>query len=185
MRAKMSWPRSSVPNGWLAVGVLRRALKSMSLIWTRQTSGPKATSTTISARTTRPSTASRCRLKRRHASAHGETLRRGSAGAVCASGSAVADAGVEPAIEEVGDQVERDHEASEDEGDRHHDRRVVALDRVDQERADAGHAEDLLGYDGAAEDLRHRQRDERHDRNHRVADDVLEEHRSLAQPLAA
>ena len=38
---------------------------------------------------------------------------------------------------------------------RHHHRRVVAQDRVDQQRADAGHAEDLLGDDGAAEHLRH------------------------------
>src|SRR6476659_3574674 len=160
----MSWPRSSVPNGCFALGVLRRALKSMSLIWTRQASGPKTTRRIIRTRTTSPTTASRCRLKRRHASAHGEMLRRGSAGAIRPSGSAIADAGVEPAIEDVGDEVERDHEAGEDEGHGHHDRQVVALDRVDQQRADPGDTEDLIGDNRAAEDLRHRQRDKRHDR---------------------
>ena len=36
-----------------------------------------------------------------------------------------------------------------------------------------GDAEDLLGDDGAAEDRRHLQRDQRHDRDQRVAHHVL------------
>src|SRR6187399_1565069 len=155
MRAKMSWPRSSVPNGWTEVGVCRRDVKSMSLIATFQTSGPNATMSTITVRTTRPMTASRCRRKRRHASAAGETLRRRAGTAVSAAGLAVADAGVEPAIEHVGDQVEEDDETREHEGHRHDHRRVVAQDGVDQERADARNPEDLLGDDRAAEHLRH------------------------------
>src|SRR6187549_1080919 len=101
MRAKMSCPRSSVPNGWVAFGVCRRDVKSMSLIATFQSSGPKATISTMIARTTRPATASRCRRKRRHASAAGETLRREAALEL-----AIGDVGIEPAIEEVGDEVE-------------------------------------------------------------------------------
>src|SRR4051812_30932717 len=157
MRARMSWPRSSVPNGCVRVGVCRRALKSISLIEIRQKSGPKATISTMMVSTISPATASLWRRKRRHASAPGETLRRGAA-AAAVSALAVADARVEPAIEQVGDQVEEDHEAGKDEGHGHHHRRVVAQDRVDQKRADARHAKDLLGDDGAAEDLRHRQR---------------------------
>src|SRR6185295_7147343 len=130
MRARMSWPRSSVPKGWARVGVCRRALKSMSLIWILQTSGPNATISTISRSTTRPATASLCRRKRRHASAQGETWR---AGFAATAALAVADARVEPGIEEVGDQVEEDHEAGEDEGHAHDDRRVVAQDGVDQQ----------------------------------------------------
>src|SRR5436190_4154737 len=165
MRAKMSWPRSSVPNGWLAVGVCSRDVKSMSLIATFQTSGPIVTRSTMTTSTVRPTTASRCRRKRRHASAAGETLRRRGAATVSATGLAIADAGVEPAIEEVGDEVEEDDEAREHERHGHDHRRVVAQDGVDQERADAGNAEDLLGDDGAAEHLRHRQRHQRHDRD--------------------
>src|SRR5512140_2957383 len=133
MRARMSWPRSSVPNGWARVGVCSRALKSMSLIWIFHTSGPSATISTISVSTTRPATASLCRRKRRHASAQGEVWR---ASVAAGAALAVADPRVEPAIEQVGDQVEEDDEAGEDEGHRHHHRRVVAQDRVDQERAD-------------------------------------------------
>src|ERR1700704_5287500 len=100
MRAKTSWPRSSVPNGWARVGVFRRALKSMSLIATFQKIGPKITISTITPSTTRPASASLWRRKRRHASAQGEvSLRRFDAAAL-----AVADARVEPAIEQVGDQ---------------------------------------------------------------------------------
>src|SRR5689334_13299903 len=121
MREKMSWPRSSVPNGCFAVGVCRRALKSMSLIDSFQNSGPNATSRTIVASTIRPTTASLWRRKRRHASAHGERLRRRGAPS---GGLAIADAGIEPGIEQVGDQVEEDDETGEHEGHRHHDRRV-------------------------------------------------------------
>src|SRR5450755_4326736 len=98
----MSWPRSSVPKGCAIVGVFNRAVKSMSLIESFQKIGPKATMKTITASTTRPATASLCLRKRRHASAQGETLRiRG------ATALAIADAGVEPAIEQIGDQVEQ------------------------------------------------------------------------------
>src|SRR6478736_4922814 len=186
MRAKMSWPRSSVPNGWLAVDVCRRDVKSMSLIATFQTSGPNTTMSTITLRTTRPMTASRCRRKRRHASAAGETLRRRRGAAAAPTlALAVGDAGIEPAIKKVGDEVEEDDEAGEHEGHRHHDRRVVAQDGVDQERADAGDTKDLLGDDRAAEDLRHGQGDQRHHRDQRVAHDVLEDDGALAQSLAA
>jgi hypothetical protein len=55
----------------------------------------------------------------------------------------------------------------------------------DQQRADAGHAEDLLGDDGAAEDRGHLQRDQRHHRDQRVAHDVLDDDLALARPFAA
>src|SRR5947207_13544575 len=108
----------------------------MSLIATFQTSGPTATRTTIATSTVRPTTASRCRRKRRHASAAGETLRRRGAATLSATGLAIADAGVEPAIEQVGDEVEEDDEAREHERHRHDHRRVVAQDRIDEKRAD-------------------------------------------------
>src|ERR1017187_5796763 len=111
----------------------------MSLIESFQTSGPNATISTITASTTRAATASLRRRKRRHGSAHGGTLRRRTG---AAAALAVADGGVEPAIEEVGDQVEEDDQAREDKGHGHDHRRVVAQDRVDEQRPDARHAED-------------------------------------------
>src|SRR5687768_1940889 len=161
MRASRSWPRSSVPNGCLSDGPARRAVKSMSLIGTRQMSGPKSTARTITVRITVPRTARWWRRKRRPTSAQGELLRARFAGSGGTSPSAVGDAGVEPAIEQVGDEVEEDHEAGEDEGHRHDHGRVVGEDRADEERPDAGHAEDLLGHDGAAEDRGHLQREDR------------------------
>src|ERR1019366_3963918 len=169
MRAKMSWPRSSVPKGWAIVGVFSRAVKSMSLIESFHKSGPNTTISTIMASTTSPATASLCRRKRRHASAAGETFRRRG------DAPSIADARVEPAIEQVGDQVEENDEAGKDEGHPHDHGRVVAQDRVDEQRADAGHAKDLLGDDRAAEDLRHGERHQRHHRDECIANHVLHE----------
>src|SRR5512143_1478111 len=131
MRAKRSWPRSSVPNGCAIDGFCSRALKSMSLIATFHSDGPRITSSIIAASTNRLTTASLWRLKRRQASAHGEMPRPRRAA------SAVADARVEPAIQQVCDQVEHDDEAREHEGHRHDHRGVVAQDGIDQQRPDA------------------------------------------------
>src|SRR5262245_17117067 len=132
MRASRSCPRSSVPNGCAADGPFNRAVKSISLIGTRHAQGPTRTPTTMIARMMAPASASLCRRKRRHASA--PRSRGGRDGApplkaavVPALGAsvvpafeasvvpafealAVRDAGVEPAIEDVGEQVEEDHE---------------------------------------------------------------------------
>src|SRR5262245_21128108 len=153
MRASRSRPRSSVPNGCFSDGEASRAVKSMSLMPTFQNSGPSRTSNTINTSSVRPTEAILWRRKRRLASAHAEVLRRARA---CA-GSAVSDTGIEPAIEQVGDQVEQDDEAREHERDRHDHGCVVAQDRIDQQRTDARYTEDLLGDDGAAEDDRHLQ----------------------------
>src|SRR2546430_4940 len=65
MRARRSWPRSSVPSGCDHEGVLSLALKSISLTGTRQTRGPATTPTTMTTRTAAPTVASRWRRKRR------------------------------------------------------------------------------------------------------------------------
>ena len=62
--------------GWASEGVARRALKSMSLMATVQTSGPTNTSSTIASSSTRLKTAILWRRKRRQASAQGEVLHR-------------------------------------------------------------------------------------------------------------
>src|SRR5256885_12763807 len=104
--------------------------------------------------TTAPVTASTWRRKRRQVSSAGEIERavRGPAtvAAARAGASAERDTGVEPAIEDVCNEVEEDDETGDHEGDAHHDGSVVGQNRRDQQRADARHAEDLLGDDGAA-----------------------------------
>src|ERR1051325_1195106 len=154
MRASRSCPRSSVPNGCAHEGGCMRAAKSMSLIATRHTNGPKAIARIIASRIMALAKASRWRRNRRQASSHGENGRtlRG-----CTSGTLPErDARVEPSIEDVRDEVEQDNETGEHEGDRHDHRRVIRENRADQQRSDPGNAEDLLGDDRAAEDSRHR-----------------------------
>src|SRR5882757_446681 len=153
MRASRSWPRSSVPNGCTQEGVASRAVKSISLIGMRQTSGPNRTADVSSVRTTTLTTAIRWRRNFRHTSTPGETRRlRPSSGITI---SAVGDAGIEPAIDDIGQEVEDDDETGEHKRHRHDHGGVVGEDGGDQQRADAGDAENLLGDDGAAEHRRH------------------------------
>src|SRR5688500_10520280 len=125
--------------------------------------------------TTAPVTASTWRRKRRQVSSAGEierALRSWAAATTVAGASAERDAGVEPAIEDICNEVEEDDETGEHEGDAHHDGRVVGEDRGDQQRADAGYAENLLGDDGATEHRRQLQCHQRDDRDHGVAHHV-------------
>src|SRR5258706_1252815 len=157
IRASRSWPRSSVPNGCFNDGGFSRAPKSISLIATGHSHGPNTTPATMMTRIKAPIKASLCRLKRRHMSCASETDRRGRGtgggrGGEARRRSAEGDARVEPAIEEIRQQVEKDDEAGEHERDAHDHRRVVGEDRADQQRADARYAKDLLSDDRAAED---------------------------------
>src|SRR5256885_15936031 len=116
MRASRSCPRSSVPKGCAQDGVCMRALKSMSLIATRQRKGPSAMAAIIASRMNVLANAILWRRKRRHASSHGEKCR---AGRCSATTSAEGDARVEPSIKDIRDEVGQDDEAGEHEGDRH------------------------------------------------------------------
>src|SRR5260370_24062169 len=128
MRARMSWPRSSVRKGCAQDGLWSWAVKSISLIGTRHTSGPSRTASTITSSTTALPMASLWRRKRRHASRPGEkrALLAGLPTMTApAGGSAGRDAGVEPAIEDVGDEVEENDETGEHEGQGHYPPRGV------------------------------------------------------------
>src|SRR5882757_1527603 len=131
MRANRSWPRSSVPNGCPHDGKLSRAVKSISLIGSRQTSGPRKTADVSSTRITTLATAMRWRRNFRHTSKPGESRRgRSSSGAAI---SAVGDAWVKPAINDVSQEIEDNDETGEHECHRHDDRRVIGEDRRDQQ----------------------------------------------------
>src|SRR5581483_11354004 len=128
MRAMRSWPRSSVPSGCAHDGPMRRAVKSISLIGTCHSSGPARIAITMATSRKLLASASRCRRKRRQASRPGEKCRARPCAGAGAAASIEGDARVEPAIEEIGDEVEDDDETGEHEGDGHHDGRVVGLD---------------------------------------------------------
>src|SRR6185436_8804044 len=104
-------------------GPCSREVKSMSLIATGHSHGPRSTASAMNARMKAPATASRWRRKRRQASMPSETCF-GSRSAPAAS-LTVGDAGVEPDIGDVGEQVVEDHEARKHERDRHDDGGVV------------------------------------------------------------
>src|SRR5262252_734478 len=142
MRASRSWPRLWVPKGCCQDGPSRRAAKSMSLIGTVQTVVPSRMTSTIAIRMTALAIARRCRLNRRQASSPGENRRPRARAPV--STSVEGNARIEPAIEDVGDEVEEHHEAGEDERHSHHDRSIVGEDGADEQRADPGNAKDLL-----------------------------------------
>src|SRR5882672_1390375 len=141
MRESRSWPRSSVPNGCVQEGVLSRAVKSISLIGTRQTNGPNRTAAVSTVRMTTLATAMRWRRNFRHASTPGERWRRRPSSGTRAS--TVGDAWVKPAIDDIGHEVEGNDETGEHEGHRHDDRRVIGENRSDQQGADAGDAKNL------------------------------------------
>src|SRR5262247_513405 len=150
MRASRSWPRSSVPNGCVQLGPLRRAEKSMSLMATGQSVGPNMIGRIINSRITVLARARRCRRNLRQASKAGETGRERRKPLLPASSEG--DAGVEPSIQDIGDQIEEDDKAGKDKSYCHDHRGVIGQDRTDQQRADARHAEDLFGDDGTTED---------------------------------
>src|SRR5574342_38259 len=142
-----------------------------------------------------PTIASRWRRNLRHTSAVSDSAGRFAAAAPASNTSAVVplaieplpvrDPRIEPGVGQVRDQGEENHGDGEDEDDRHDHRRVVGQDGADQERPDARHAEDLLGDDRPGENGWNLQRQERHHRNERVPDHVLDDRHALGQPLGA
>src|ERR1700724_2209098 len=130
MRASRSWPRSSVPNGCCHEGAPSRTVKSISLIGTRQTNGPRTTADVSAARITTLTTAMRWRRIFRQASKPGETRRRRPSSETAAS--TVGDAWVKPAIDDIGHEVEDNDETGEHERHRHDHGRVVGEDGRDQ-----------------------------------------------------
>src|SRR3974377_885691 len=98
----------------------------MSLIGTCHKSGPSATAISIKPRMTALAAANRCRRNRAPVSKPGT----GRSPRVRRSDRAQTgeDAGVEPAIEDVGNQIEQDDQTGEYKGDRHDHRRIVGED---------------------------------------------------------
>ena len=72
-----------------------------------------------------------------------------------------------------------------DQHDALHDRVVAVEHRVDDQLAEAGDGEHLLGQHGARQQRAELQRAQRDDRRQRVAQRVLQDHDALAQALGA
>src|SRR5262249_45027923 len=136
---------------------------SMSLMATGHRLGPNTIARIISNRMTAPASAKRWRRNRRQASNASDVERGRRAGALVASSEG--DAGVEPSIEDISDQVEQHHKAGKYERHRHPHRGGGGQDRAGPPPTGAGKSEDLLGHDGTAEHGRQLQGDQGHHRN--------------------
>src|SRR5215470_1131157 len=97
--------------------------------------------------------------------------------------SAVADARVEPAVEDIDGEVDH-HEQRGDEQDGALGQRVVALvDRPEDETADAGKREDLFHDHGPAQQDAHLEPGHSDDGNEGVAQRVLQDDGAVGEPF--
>src|SRR5258708_6542717 len=166
MRASTSRPISSVPNQCARLGGLRTndqfvAIGSYGLI-----SGAKTAMATKNSTTTAPTMAPRRLTRRRTARRQG--CDSGVAAAVVSIAVAVmtvsrAQPRVDEEIGDIGEQVEEDIRGRGEQDDALHHGVVAIEHRVDDKLAEAGDREDLLGQDGAGEQLAELERAERHD----------------------
>src|SRR6056297_21842 len=194
--AMTSCPSCIVPMGCARLGAVQRLRVSSAPGSTVQIYGPTVTKRMIATKQNMPAMAPRWCRNWYHASAHwlrGASVRiagaapAGVAPEVAATfgRSVIADPRVKDAVKDIRDQVERHDEHSEDEADGLHHRHVGPADRLDQLVADAVDAKDLLGDQRAAEDRGHVERDDRHDGDQRVAQDMAQNHDAFSHALGA
>src|SRR5256885_7020716 len=142
----------------------------------------KQSSTTV----TPPTTASLLRMSRRQASRQRLVVAAdGAAATMSATSRLVPDAGVDKAIDEVHDEA-HDREEPAVEKNHGHDHRVVTSGHGEHEKpSHARNAENGLDEEGAGADRGEEWAQERHHRDARVLEHVLEDDRALGQPLGA
>src|SRR6266851_2308794 len=176
MRASTSRPISSVPNQCARLGGLRTSDQFVAIGSYGLISGAKTAMAMKNSTTTAPTMAPRRLTRRRTARRQG--CDSGGAAAVVSMVVAVmtvsrAQARVDEEIGEVGEQVEQDIRGRGEEHDALHHGIVAVEHGIDDELAETGDGEDLLGQDGAGEQLAEFERAERDDGNQRVAQPML------------
>src|SRR5262245_60048552 len=87
--------------------------------------------------------------------------------------------GVQVGVGKVDDEIQPDHHRGHDQVDRLHDGIVQAGERLEEEQAHPGQAEDCLDNDRAADVERHLQADQAHDRDQRVLERVAQHDSAL------
>src|SRR3954471_8193814 len=149
-----------------------RTLRSRPAAWVSSTSGAIEPSGAI----TSPSTA--CAVGKRESSF-------GAIGPCVGLISVIADARIEEAVEDVGDQIEDDDEDRRDEEIGHHLVEIEGAERLYEPEADAVERKDGLRDDRAAEQGAEVERGDRGDGNQRVAEDMAHDHAPLRDALRA
>src|SRR3990170_5720912 len=155
-RLNTSRPNSSVPKRYRPPGGASASCGAIARTSCGAMTGASAATSTLPVMMTRPMGATLLRRKRRaHHRQPTRTRRASAAGAL-----AVADAWVDPGIEEIHHQI-GDHEQ-----ERHHQHHalhhgIVALeDRLQHQPAHAGQREDLLDHHRAAQQVAHLEADD-------------------------
>src|SRR5215213_6785977 len=95
------------------------------------------------------------------------------------------DPRIEEGVDDVGEQIDEDHQDGEDERCRLHKWVVASGDGVDQKLAGPWQTEDVLDDDCAAQEIADREPEQCQRRNQRIAQNVGRDDRPLPQPLRA
>src|SRR5580765_7480881 len=191
-RAKVSRPRSSVPNGCARLGALRISFQSVCIGSAPAIHGAAIAATTKRSTITAPTTDA----GRRRACRQARARRSGSADRVWASTAVVAvvlglterapdaDARIQERVGQVDQKIDQHVRAGGDKHDALYQRIVAREHRFDDEAAEPGYDEDLLGDDRPAHERARLQAENRDDRDQAVADRVTEHDGAAGQSLA-
>src|SRR5438552_2317941 len=165
MRERMQRPNWSVPRGNSVEGLASAWGRSCWIgSWGATCRAASATRESATM-TPRPISASRCRAKRRH--------------------SFIANARVEPAIEDVHEQIDQDEHDGDEQHAALHDRVVTLEDGRDGKAPHTRPREDGLGDDGAAQEKAVLEPDHRDHGDQRVLEGVLAHHAPGRDALGA
>src|SRR5437773_8809081 len=181
-RLSTSRPTLSVPNQCARPGRARMFPRFCASGSYGASSGAASATTMAASNTAAPNGASRARAARRSAS---QRRSRTAGSRATSARSAKPDSGIDPAIQQV------DEEVADDEADRDqqnyalHERIVARKDRVDHEAPDAGQREDVFRDHRAADQRAELEAHDGDDGDERILQHVAVDDRALGQPFRA
>src|SRR6266702_6829589 len=184
-RASTSRPTLSVPRRWAGPGCASAWPRSCLSGSSGETTGARIATATAASITATPNGASRAPAARRSIRHRRARTGRGAAGWAMAAGSAIPDPRVDPAIEEVHQQVAQDEAYRDEQHDALHERVVAREDRVHHETADAREGKDILRDYRPADQRAELKTQHRDDGDQGVLEDVAADDLPLRQPLGA
>src|SRR5438093_816323 len=151
-RESTSRPTLSVPRRWARPGLARTLPRSCLRGSWGDTTGASTATTRAASITTTPRGARRVRAACR-STAHRRALTGGAATgpATTAAGSAISDPRIDPAIQEIHEQVAQDEADGDEQDHTLHERIVAREDGVHHQAPHAWQGKDVLGDDGAAD----------------------------------
>src|SRR5216684_8832325 len=183
-RESTSRPTLSVPRRWARPGLARTLPRSCLRGSWGDTMGASTATMSAASITTTPRGARRVR-----AACRSTTHRRSRTGTEVAAhtmtgaGSAISDPRIDPAIEEIHEQVAQDEADGDEQDHALHERIVAREDGVHHQAPHAGEGEDVLGDDGAADQGAELEAEHRDHGNQSVFQHVTTDHPPLRESL--